>query len=99
MFLVLLLIIQLACNAPSNSGTPDTFATLNGLYTASALTVEAVGTQTGFTVTPGLPLPTTNGSSVAPTSGLNTPVFASPVPVSKCDAAAFLKDVTYPDGS
>src|SRR5688572_2361473 len=97
MFLALLLAVQLACNAPSSSGTPDTFATLNGLYTASALTVEAVGTQTGFTVTPGLPLPT-NGSAV-PTTGANTPIFASPVPVSRCDAAAFLKDITYPDGS
>jgi len=28
---------------PVNSSTPDTFATLNGLYTASALTVEAGG--------------------------------------------------------
>src|SRR5689334_5270468 len=96
MFLTLLLIVQLACNIPSNSATPDTFATLNGLYTASAQTVEAAGTL-GITVTPGLPLPT--GSLVAPTVGANTPSFASPVPVSKCDAAAFLTDVTYPDGS
>jgi len=93
-----LLAVQLACNIPSNSSPPDTFATLNGLYTASAQTVEAAGTtQTGFTVTPGLALPT--GSLMAPTVGVNTPSFASPVPVSKCDAAAFLADVTYPDGS
>jgi hypothetical protein len=97
MFLALMLMVQLACNIPSNSATPDTFATLNGLYTASALTVEAAGTQTGFTITPGLPLPA--GTVVAPTVGINTPAFASPVPVSKCDAAAFLADVTYPDGS
>ncbi len=89
-FAALLLIVQLACNVPANSATPDTFATLNGLYTASALTVEAVGTQTGFTVTPGLPQPTLL---------INTVVFTAPAPVSKCDAAAFLADVTYPDGS
>ncbi len=92
--ILLLLTVQLACNVPADSGTPDTFATLNGLYTASALTVEAVGTQTGFTVTAGLPLPTLSG--VIPT---NTLFFASPIPVSKCDAAAFLTDITYPDGS
>ena len=45
---VILLLAQLACNMPSNSSTPDPFATLNGLYTASALTLEAVGTQSGF---------------------------------------------------
>jgi hypothetical protein len=93
-FIGILLGVQLACNVPADSGTPDTFATLNGLYTASALTVEALGTQTGFTITPGLPPPTVGGT--LPT---NTLSFASPIPVSKCDAAAFLADVTYPDGS
>jgi hypothetical protein len=92
--IVLLLTVQLACNAPGSSGTPDTFATLNGLYTASALTVEALGTQTGFTVTPGLPQPTIGG--ILPTKTFS---LASPIPVSKCDAVAFLSDVTYPDGS
>src|SRR5689334_8049481 len=94
-FLALLLIVQLACNIPSNSATPDTFATLNGLYTAAAETAEAGG----LTVTPGLPAATANGTLVAPTIGANTPSFPSPVPVAKCDAAAFLADVTYPDGS
>ena len=92
--LVVLLIVQLACNLPSNSATPDTFATLNGLYTASALTVEA---QSGSTATPGLPLPTVTiaGSATA----TNPPSSGSPVPGAKCDAAQFLADVTYPDGS
>ena len=40
---IALWIAQLACNLPSNSATPDTFATLDGLYTASAQTLEAVG--------------------------------------------------------
>ncbi len=92
MFVMLVLAVQLACNVPANSTTPDTFATLNDLYTASALTQQSGG----FTATPGLPLPTTSAASATPTS---TFVFASPAPTSKCDAAAFLADVTYPDGS
>ena len=95
--IVIVLLAQLACNIPSNSSTPDPFATLNGLYTASALTLEAVGTQSGFTATPGLPLPTvTLGGSVTAT---NTPIPQVTVPVSRCDAASFISDVTFPDGS
>lgn len=96
-FLIILFIVQLSCNAPNGSETPDTFSTLNGLYTASALTQEASGSQ-AFTSTPGLPLPTAtgSGSSIAAT---NTLFSSSPVAVSRCDAAAFLSDVTYADGS
>ena len=96
LFVIFLTIAQLACNISANTGTPDTFATLNGLYTASALTIEAGSIQTGFTATPGLPLPT---STAAPATATNLPVFASPVPLSRCDAIQFLGDVTYPDGS
>ncbi len=95
--IVLILLVQLACNFSANSATPDTFATLNGLYTASAQTLEAVGTQTGFTATPGLPLPTTTLSGSVPVT--NTPISQAPGPVSRCDAAQFLGDVTYADGS
>ena len=97
LFIVVIMIAQLACNLSADSATPDTFATLNGLYTASAQTLEAVGTQTGFTTTPGLPLPTTTLSGAVLVT--NTPIPQAPVPVSRCDAAQFLKDVTYPDGS
>jgi hypothetical protein len=93
-FVLFLVLVQLACNAPSGAATPDTFATLNGLYTASALTQQAGS----FTLTPGLPLPTTTGSGT-PVSATNTAFVASPIPVSRCDAAAFLSDVTYADGS
>lgn len=95
--IVILVIAQLACNVPGNSATPDTFATLDGLYTASALTLEAAGTQTGFTATPGLPLPTAAEGS--PVSATGTPISQLPGPASRCDAAQFLGDVTYPDGS
>jgi len=92
--LAILLTVQLACSLPSGAETPDTAATLNGLYTASALTLEAAGAQSGFTATPGLPLPT--ATQIVP---LNTPTGQTPVPVSRCDAAAFIGDVNYPDGS
>jgi hypothetical protein len=91
LLVVLIIITQLACNLSTSQATPDTFATLNGLYTASALTLEAGGTPIGFTPTPGLPLPTA--------SATNLPISQTPVPVSRCDALQFLKDVTYPDGS
>ncbi|HRQ23997.1 MAG TPA: hypothetical protein PLF42_11280, partial [Anaerolineales bacterium] len=42
---VVLWIAQLACNLPSSQENPDTFATLNALYTASAQTLEAAGTR------------------------------------------------------
>ncbi len=95
--IIAILIAQLACNVPGNTATPDTFATLNGLYTASALTIEADLTPNSLTLTPGLPLPTvtTNPAltaTVTATSGGSTST-------SRCDAAQFLADVTYPDGS
>ncbi|MBI3170877.1 MAG: hypothetical protein HYZ22_20550 [Chloroflexi bacterium] len=90
--IVTLLVVQLACNLPSGSATPDPFATLNGLYTASALTQAALGTTT-----PGLPQPTVTLAG-SPTA-TNPPVTLQPAPTSKCDAALFLADVTYPDGS
>ena len=92
-FFLLLLTVQLACNLPSDASTPDPFATLNGLYTASAQTQTAASTST-----PGLPPPTVVTLAGSPTA-TNPPVTFSPAPVSRCDAAEFLADVTYPDGS
>ncbi|NWF64904.1 MAG: hypothetical protein HXY38_11425 [Chloroflexi bacterium] len=92
-FLIALWTAQIACNLPSSdSATPDPFATLNGLYTASAQTQAVLGTAT-----PGLPQPTVTiaGSATA----TNPPVTLQPAQTSKCDAAQFLADVTYPDGS
>ncbi|MCC7119404.1 MAG: hypothetical protein IT310_12840 [Anaerolineales bacterium] len=98
-FFSVLLLVQLACNAPTGAATPDTFATLNSLYTASVQTQQAGGPQTASTATPGLPLPTATTNPPVTASAANTFVVASPVPVSRCDAAAFVSDVTYADGS
>jgi hypothetical protein len=97
-----LLLGQLACGLLARQPVPDTVATLNGLYTASALTVQAQVTLAGVTPTPGLPLPT---ASPIPGYATNTPFIMSPTPMSptpqvtRCDAASFVKDVSYPDGS
>ncbi|MBI5353284.1 MAG: hypothetical protein HZB50_11645 [Chloroflexi bacterium] len=96
LFVAVMTIVQLACNAQANSSTPDPFATLNGLYTASAQTLEAAGTPISPTPTPGLPLPTATLVVSPPTM---TPFATVAAPTSRCDAAQFLADVTYPDGS
>lgn len=90
LLVVLLLIVQLACNLPSGPDAPDTVATLNGLYTAAAQTSTAAASS----ATPGLPLPTgTQSGAVSP-----TPFNTAPAVV-RCDAAAFVKDVTISDGT
>lgn len=94
--IIIVSLVLTACNLPGNPATPDTFATLNGLYTASAQTLEAAGAL-GFTATPGLPLPTATVAGFF--QATNTPISQSPVPQSRCDAAQFLGDVTFPDGS
>jgi len=96
LFIALMIVSQLACNLGANPATPDTFATLNGLYTASAQTLEAGMTPNASTSTPGLPPPTVSGT---PATALNTPIPQTSAPVSRCDAIQFLGDVTYPDGS
>ena len=96
-FIAIIMIVQMACNAPSAGiSTPDTFATLNGLYTASALTAQIGSPQPGTTSTPGLPYPTLTSIPLLTT---NTPGAQATIPVSRCDAARFVSDVTYEDGS
>lgn len=98
----LLLLVQLACNAPSAPSTPDTIATLDALYTVAAQTSTPAAS-----LTPGLPLPT--ASQILPTASLiaagpsSTPIILPPNPaptlVSRCDAASFVKDITIADGA
>ena len=88
LFFALIIISQLACNLSAvSSATPDTFATLNGLYTASAQTLEAGKTPTSSSSTPGLPLPTATGAPSA--TAANLPIPPTPVPTSRCDALEF----------
>jgi len=95
--LALLVLPAMACNIPGRA-TPDAASTLNPLYTSAAQTLEAMATQ-GVT-TP--PTSTPTASFAAPTNTLvfvtNTPVNTL-APVKLCNAAAFIRDVTIPDGA
>jgi Ig-like domain-containing protein len=83
----------LACNMPFfGSGTPAAEATLSQLYTAAALTMQASSTQTA---TPTGQASATNPFPTFPTLGATR----TPAPVVLCDAAAFVKDVSIPDGT
>lgn len=89
----------LACNGPFAAATPQPAATLNALYTAAAQTLAGMSTQavaTQFSPTPTLSLST--ASPIVVNTYTSVPPLTSE-PVSRCDAAAFVSDVTYPDGS
>ena len=86
----------LACG-PFAAATPQPAATLNALYTSAAQTLDAMSTQGSFTVTA---QPITTGTlAVATTTALALQTFTNVPPVTRCDAAGFVGDITYPDGS
>ena len=96
-FLALVLATVMACSRFA-AATPQPAATLDSLYTAAAQTLEAMSTQ--GVGTPTL-LPTSTLSISSPSA---IPIFTFTTvpplqPVSRCDAAEFVSDVTYPDGS
>lgn len=99
-WIAVLALLLSACNL-GVSATPDAGATLNPLYTAAAQTLDAMNDQNN--ATPGSVVATSTPLSTAtPTLALATStsyVYLSPVPVKRCDAAAFIKDVTVADGS
>ncbi|HSA99304.1 MAG TPA: NBR1-Ig-like domain-containing protein [Anaerolineales bacterium] len=90
----------LACNGPFAGSNPQPAATLNALYTAAAQTLSGMSTQavtTQLSPTATLSLLPTASPIVVNTFTSVPPLTAAPV--SLCDAAAFVNDVTYPDGS
>ena len=96
---ILALITILACS-PLAASTPQPAATLNALYTAAAQTLEGMSTQaaiaTQLSATPTLSV---SNPTTSPVATFTTVPPLSPAPVSRCDSAAFVGDVTYPDGS
>lgn len=100
---ILALAMVLACG-PFAAATPQPAATLNALYTSAAQTLESMSTQGAyFTFTPQAAFPTAT-LSIATVTPLGLATYTSvppiqPPPVTRCDAAAFISDVTYPDGS
>ena len=100
--LILVLLAQAACNFPGiGRSETNPASTLNALYTQSAQTLEAMATRSAQTVTPGgylSPTPLLYTNTVAPIAGPST-LTSTSAPVSRCDWADFVADVTYPDGS
>ena len=98
-FLALVLGVILACS-PFASAAPQPAATLDALYTSAAETLSAMSTQGAIALT-SQPSPT--GTLTIPTTSpiaLQTYTAVPPLePSAKCDAAAFIADVTYPDGT
>jgi hypothetical protein len=105
--LVLVILVQLACNMPRGGSTP-TPSGAEILYTAAAQTVEAQLTQvnqppvTAVASATLIPLATSTpgGAAPSPTTGLvpsDTPKpTQTPIP---CDLVKFVEDVTYPDNT
>src|SRR5258706_6345708 len=97
-FLGLALTVILACNSLTGA-TPQPAATLDALYTSAVETLNAMSTQGAVSLTQ-QPSPTST-LSIPTTSPILLQTFTVvPVqPSTRCDAAAFVTDVTYPDGS
>jgi len=98
---ILLIIIFLlaACNLPSSSPATEE---PNAVFTAAALTVQAMSTSPTPALafnTPTLPAPqATNTPVTFPTLALPTATAVVP-PTASCDLAQFIKDVSIPDGT
>src|SRR6266540_5455917 len=94
--LFIIIFILAACNLPSNApATEDP----NAVFTASALTVQAMSTQATPFNTPTLAPPLATNKAVSlPTLALPTSTV-SVQPTASCDLAQFVKDISIPDGS
>ncbi|MGE5375705.1 MAG: NBR1-Ig-like domain-containing protein [Bacteroidota bacterium] len=91
----------LACG-PFAAATPQPEATLNALYTSAAKTLEAMstkGTYVTFTPQPPFVTPTLSIATITPLAYATFTSVPPLPPVTRCDAASFISDVTYPDGS
>jgi Ig-like domain from next to BRCA1 gene len=91
----------LACSRFTAS-TPQPAATLDALYTSAAQTLESMSTQaavaTQLSPTPTLSLSGPTLTPIVVNTFTPVPPLAT-LPVTRCDAASFVSDVTYPDGS
>ncbi len=96
---LLTLSATLACGL-FTPASPQPAATLNALYTAAAETLISMSTQGAVTLTAQSSLTPTLSISAASPTAFETYTPVPPLqPVTRCDAAAFVTDVTYPDGS
>lgn len=101
---VALSLLLAACNLPS--ATPNAAVTMQAVYTAQAETLATLRAQNGVTATQaGLPtitfptLPPFTSLPAATAPGLTPTTPLPPAPVTYCDWAAYIKDVSVPDGT
>jgi len=99
LFLALTLATIMACSRFA-AATPQPAATLDALYTAAAQTLDAMSTQGVVTLT-AQPISTGTLFVSTPSPTLFSTFTSVPPlqPVTLCDAASFVSDVTYPDGA
>ncbi len=98
--LALVLSTILACGLFPAGSSDQPAETLNALYTSAAETLNAMSTQVAFTQT--LQPTATNTLALNSTSPTPFSTFTNVPPLqtqTKCDAAAFVSDVTYSDGA
>ena len=99
-----LAVILSACNMPS--GTPDAAGTLQAIYTAQVVTPQPLATQDDSGAGKPAPLPTLAFPTLPP----GTPTVPAPspsatsvpptaTPAVPCEWAAFVTDITIPDGT
>ncbi|HSM71102.1 MAG TPA: NBR1-Ig-like domain-containing protein, partial [Anaerolineales bacterium] len=100
--LTLAMVFILACG-PFGVATPQPAATLNSLYTAAAETLSVMSTQgvvAESSITPTLSIVLGATATEFPTYTSVPPLQQTQQqPAAKCDAAEFVADITYPDGS
>jgi hypothetical protein len=95
---ILLFLPVLACQTFAG-GTPQPAETLNALYTSAAQTLAAISTDAVFTQTAQPQASNTLSVSSASPAPSNNITTNTPLPITQCDAATFVTDVTYTDGS
>ncbi len=89
-----------ACNLPTSAKTPDAIGTLQAISTGQVATEQALETPTL------VDLPTLSFPTLPSVGGTATPIptsqsqgTATSIPVSYCNWAAYIKDLTIPDGT
>jgi len=99
-FLPLILLASILACGPFSAGSPQPAATLNALYTSAAQTLGAMSTQAASSLTLQPSATQTLSILTASPVAINTLTNTPPIqPLTKCDAASFVADVTYADGA
>lgn len=104
-FAFIALLALSACRAPAITEVPNPTDNLNALFTQVAATLIAQGETSPTPEITNTPLVVTATSSpttappIPAATNTNTPVPATSVPVAVCNQAAFMSDVTIPDGT